>query len=68
MAIISNSSDRPVKFRFDDDGAVLTIEPGGWVELDLTARVCRLCCWECGLSDGSHHTWCPLWLPYRGSE
>jgi len=64
-----NSSSKPITL-VSDQGDKLVIAPGGGV-VNVSfenGRVWRLACDECGLADGTHHTWCPLHLPYEVSE
>lgn len=41
----------------------LVLKPGKSAFIDKGVAY-RLACNDCGLSDGSHETWCPLWQPY----
>lgn len=50
------------------NGPNIVIEPGQTAVIPIVGEPYRLACWECGLADASHHTWCPLWRPYEASE
>ena len=45
------------------NGERVVLEPGesGVIKEGVVYRVA---CNDCGLADGSHETWCPLWKPY----
>jgi hypothetical protein len=68
MAEIRNCGAKPLFFKFND-GEALVLEPGAVAFVDFSnGRTCRLACDDCGLADGSHHTWCGRWRPYEASE
>lgn len=51
------------------DGPDIVVGPGETRVVSLRdGKFYRLACWECGLADGSHHTWCPLWRAYTADE
>lgn len=66
MPEFKNSGKGTLTFKFSD-GETLVLEPGAVAWVEFGGRWCRLACWECGLADGSHHTWCGLWRQYEAS-
>lgn len=64
-----NSSSTDVTLICADGGPNIVVRPGEARVVCLRGgKFYRLACWECGLADGSHHTWCPLWRAYEASE
>lgn len=47
------------------NGPSIVIEPGQTAVIPVDGLPYRLACWECGIADGTHHTWCPLWRAYE---
>lgn len=52
-----------------NDGTKVVLGPGESTTISFEGgRIYRLACAGCGMSDGTHHTWCQLWTPYEAEK